>query len=64
MTVRRGNEDFPGDFFEAGAWRGGACIYMRGILKAYGDSERRVFVADSFQESPAPCAVCEQTTSI
>jgi O-methyltransferase len=37
----------PGDLIEAGVWRGGACIYMRGILAAHNES-RGVWVADSF----------------
>ena len=43
-----------GDFIETGVWRGGACILMRGILEAYGDDTRRVFVADSFAGLPPP----------
>lgn len=43
-----------GDFIETGVWRGGACILMRGILEAYGDGARRVFVADSFAGLPPP----------
>jgi len=46
--------DVPGDFIETGVWRGGACIYMRGILAAHGDARRRVFVADSFIGLPPP----------
>lgn len=46
--------DIPGDFIETGVWRGGACIYMRGILEAHGDVHRRVFVADSFRGIPQP----------
>ena len=46
----------PGDFIETGVWRGGATIMMRGILDAYGDKERRVFVADSFAGLPPPDA--------
>jgi len=42
----------PGDLIEAGAWRGGVTILMRGILKAYGDHERNVWVADSFEGLP------------
>lgn len=38
----------PGDFIETGVWRGGACIMMKGILEAYGDDTRCVFVADIF----------------
>lgn len=44
----------PGDFIETGVWRGGSCILMRGILKALGVNDRRVFVADSFQGLPPP----------
>ncbi|BBZ40914.1 hypothetical protein MCNS_39770 [Mycobacterium conspicuum] len=43
-----------GDFAETGVWRGGACILMKGILEAYGDRSRRVFVADSFAGLPPP----------
>lgn len=45
-----------GDFLEAGVWRGGASIFMRGFLKAYGSRERRVWVADSFEGLPPPDA--------
>ncbi len=44
----------PGDFIETGVWRGGATIFMRGALKAYGDTKRKVWVADSFEGLPAP----------
>lgn len=44
----------PGDFIETGAWRGGSSILMRGALRAYGDSDRLVWVADSFQGLPEP----------
>ena len=47
----------PGDVIEAGAWRGGATIFMRAVLKAYGDNERKVWVADSFEGLPKPDAV-------
>ncbi len=46
--------DVPGDLIEAGVWRGGASIFMRGILRAYGVKDRRVWVADSFEGSPPP----------
>lgn len=48
------DDDVPGDLIEAGVWRGGATIFMRGILKAYGVCNRRVWVADSFEGMPAP----------
>jgi O-methyltransferase len=44
----------PGDLIEAGVWRGGVAILMRGILKAYGVDDRAVWLADSFQGLPAP----------
>ncbi|MFT5200874.1 MAG: O-methyltransferase [Candidatus Aldehydirespiratoraceae bacterium] len=46
----------PGDFIETGVWRGGVTILMRGMLEAWGDTDRRVWVADSFQGLPAPDA--------
>ncbi|MET0342155.1 MAG: TylF/MycF family methyltransferase [Polyangiales bacterium] len=46
----------PGDFIETGVWRGGATIFMRGVLKAYGVTDRRVWVADSFAGLPKPDA--------
>jgi O-methyltransferase len=52
-VLRRG---VPGDLIETGVWRGGAAILMRGVLQAYGDSHRRVWVADSFQGLPRPDA--------
>lgn len=42
----------PGDVIECGAWRGGVTILMRGVLKAYGDDEKSVWVADSFEGLP------------
>ncbi len=47
-------EGVPGDFIETGVWRGGVVILMRAILEAYGDHERTVFAADSFQGVPPP----------
>ena len=46
----------PGDFMETGVWRGGACIMMRAVLKAYGITDRRVIAADSFAGFPPPSA--------
>jgi O-methyltransferase len=48
------DEGVPGDLIETGAWRGGACIFMRAVLLAHGVRDRRVFVADSFRGLPAP----------
>ncbi len=43
-----------GDLLEAGVWRGGCAIFMKGVLASYGDSRRRVFLADSFAGLPPP----------
>jgi len=45
-------EEIPGDFIETGVWRGGASIFMRGILKAFDVTDRQVWVADSFDGLP------------
>lgn len=45
-------EQVPGDLIETGVWRGGVSIFMRGILKAFGVDDRRVWVADSFEGLP------------
>lgn len=47
-------EGVPGDVIETGVWRGGTTIFMRGVLRAYGETGRRVYVADSFQGVPPP----------
>ena len=46
----------PGDLIETGVWRGGASIFMRANLKAWGDTNRKVWVADSFEGLPPPDA--------
>lgn len=51
-TVLR--EGVEGDLIETGVWRGGACIFMRAVLAAYGITDRKVFVADSFEGLPKP----------
>jgi hypothetical protein len=47
-------DGIPGDMLEAGVWRGGACILMRGVLAAHGVTNRLVWVADSFTGLPPP----------
>jgi O-methyltransferase len=46
-------EKVPGDILEAGVWRGGMTLFMRAVLKAYGVTNRTVWVADSFMGLPA-----------
>jgi len=47
-------ENIPGDLVETGVWRGGASIFMRAVLAAYGDTTRKVWCADSFRGLPNP----------
>lgn len=49
-------DDVPGDLIETGVWRGGASIYMKANLVAWGDNKRTVWVADSFEGLPPPDA--------
>ena len=44
----------PGDLIETGVWRGGSSIFMRAVLKAYGECSRKVWLADSFRGLPQP----------
>ncbi len=44
----------PGDVIEAGVWRGGASILARATLDTLGESDRTVWVADSFRGLPPP----------
>jgi len=53
-TVLR--EGIEGDLMETGVWRGGASIFMKGVLAAYGDETRNVWLADSFRGLPPPDA--------
>jgi O-methyltransferase/8-demethyl-8-(2,3-dimethoxy-alpha-L-rhamnosyl)tetracenomycin-C 4'-O-methyltransferase len=48
------DEGIPGDFIEAGIWRGGCCILMRGILAANEIANRKVYAVDSFEGLPPP----------
>jgi hypothetical protein len=49
-------QNIPGDLIETGAWRGGATIFMRAVLKVYGIADRVVWAADSFEGLPEPDA--------
>ena len=54
----------PGDFIEAGVWRGGASILMQAVLKSYGIADRKVYVADSFAGLPPPSKDYPQDAAI
>lgn len=57
FCVRRVLADgIPGDLVETGVWRGGACIFMMGVLRACGDLEKKVWLCDSFEGLPRPAS--------
>lgn len=57
-------EDILGDVIETGIWRGGATIFMRGVLAAYEVTDRIVWAADSFEGVPAPSLPEDSKTDI
>lgn len=48
------SDGVKGDLIETGVWRGGATIFMRALLKAYNVTDKKVWVADSFEGLPKP----------
>lgn len=46
------NDGVKGDILQAGCWRGGSSIFIRGLQKALDDQCRLLWVADSFQGLP------------
>ena len=50
----------PGDCIETGVWRGGATLFMRAYFKAYQISDRKVWLADSFEGLPEPAHPLEK----
>jgi O-methyltransferase len=48
------DDGVPGDVIEAGVQRGGASIFARGVLAAYGADDRRLWLADTFVGMPVP----------
>jgi O-methyltransferase len=45
--------NIEGDFIETGVWKGGACIFAHHVIKSLG-SDKKVYVADSFEGLPKP----------
>lgn len=46
-------DGIEGDVIEAGSWRGGASMLMRATLNSLGESDRTLWVCDSFQGFPS-----------
>ncbi len=49
-------DGIAGDFLEAGVCQGGASIFMRALQVAYGQTGRKMWLADSFEGLPVPSA--------
>ena len=46
--------NIKGDYIETGVWRGGASVFARAVIAAYGEAENRVsYVCDSFAGLPS-----------
>lgn len=56
LLVRVHQEGVPGDFLEAGVWRGGAIVLMRAVVEAW-EMGRNVIAADSFTGIPYSRAI-------
>ena len=56
LVQRLFDDDVEGDLLEAGVFRGGGCVFLRGMLAAAfpREARRRVLVADSFRGIPPP----------
>lgn len=46
-------DGIPGDFVECGVWRGGCAIFARAVFQVHGVTDRKVWLADSFEGMPA-----------
>jgi len=44
--------NIPGDFVEAGVWRGGSCIFARMVFDEYAAKDRNIWACDSFEGFP------------
>ena len=51
-VLRLEHESVPGDYIEAGVWRGGAIVMIRALVGAYGIENRQIIAADSFDGIP------------
>lgn len=48
------DDRIPGDIVETGVWRGGSMMLAAAILDMRGDTERAIWLADSFEGMPVP----------
>ncbi len=48
------NKGIPGDLVECGVWKGGSCMLMAEALKHFGDTERKIYLYDTYTGMPKP----------
>lgn len=56
-------ENIPGDLVETGVGRGGACIFMKSLLKAYNE-RRKIYVCDTFVGPKPPMTMFLRSTLV
>ncbi len=44
----------PGDFIECGVWKGGSCMLMARALELFGDTDRTIYLYDTYEGMPKP----------
>jgi SAM-dependent methyltransferase len=49
-------ERIPGDVVECGVWRGGSSMLIAKLLLTHGDTDRRLWMYDTYQGMPEPTA--------
>ncbi len=46
----------PGDFVECGVWKGGSCMIMAMTLELFEDTNRKIYLYDTYEGMPKPTA--------
>ena len=44
----------PGNLVECGVWKGGSCMLIAKALKLFGDSDRKIYLYDTYEGMPKP----------
>lgn len=46
--------NIPGDLVECGVWKGGSCMLIAKALNLFGDSDRKIYLYDTYEGMPEP----------
>jgi hypothetical protein len=52
LSASQISQNIPGDFLEAGVWRGGMTVLLRGVLASKNVVDRVVYACDSYEGIP------------